>query len=284
MCSISKFIGDFNHVNRLISWLSNFYSGNRSIRFASIIARSGNGKTFLVELLALDFNVELFHIIPERVICEDDIFNYIKSLNLAPLDGRLKLILIDDIDEFYGLRKKFQKALIDFKDTAIYPIIYTSKKKLEFMDRKNAITVYLKKPTSGELYNLLKEKNTKGYSDDRLKEIAEKSPSVRSAIHSLYSSDVEDIATPFKTDEEIIYDIKYRQLDRPLNRRLNTLLFNSIKGFDADAYVVMKRIADFDFRLCCYHKNIDHFEVNNTLEPMEKVLEYQGYRKRKVGE
>ena len=301
---VDKFIGSFNQIDALMYWLNIRYGAKsqpkhwfdafnpNDFKFVLILSDSGNGKSYLVELLSKDFNVELFTITSSNLINENDMNNFIKSINMQTLDGRKKIIFIDDLDEF---SIKYKKKLIEIKELSVYPIIYTSTlyinlgnintekqnkntNKQSFTYLNDGFIVKLHKPLASELEKFLKEKSLTDISDDIIKKISLESKSVRSAINSLINYSVNELVEPHKTFRDLVNDTKHRKLSKPLNTKLLNVLVNSIKDYSDDSKKLLFRLAEFDYLMNrnwsqVGRRDIHQFIVNNMKENVEN-LEY----------
>ena len=253
-----------------------------------MVANSGNGKTYLVSRLAEKFNTQLFRITPDDIKDKNDINNIIKSLNLYnPLEGgRNKIILIDDIDEFYY---SFRNTLLkDIPRLSLNPVIFTSKT-YKFPDefKSHALKVGKRKswyidinPHYYHIYQLLKTYDT-DLIDKELYHIAKHSPSVRSAILSL-NGPINDI---IETDEALwtmINTIKRKELKKHLTRMNRKVIFNSLNGCDfcslPEFSSVVDRFLDLNERIVSKHETYDGVAegvncwfINHMKEPIEGV-------------
>lgn len=305
---LKDFVGNYNEVNGLKNWLDKFYNnGDKEHNYVIVVGTSGNGKSLVPELLAKEFNVELFSVRPASITSKDDLNNIIKSINISPLDfdekPREKLILIDDFDEFHY---KYKKGLLSIPEFSKYPVIYTSKV-YTFPDdfkhgtyeatRRGKKSWYfqLKKPVSSLLCNYLRTVN-KDVSFENVKKIAEHSKSVRSAVLAFKNDSINTLLSEEYTPWEVIKSIPKRNLKVPLTRKNIYWIFHSIRGVKNggtihDLYAVMDKFCDFEFRIIFYHETydakmtkegIDPMFVNFMEEPLEKIKwDLQLFKKKK---
>lgn len=304
---VEEFVGAFHQIDALMYWLNIRYGAQANpnhwfdefnpqhFKFALITADSGNGKTYLGELLSKDFNVELFNINPANLINDDDMNNFFKSINMQTLDNRKKLIFIDDLDEFPS---KYRKKLIDLKEISRFPIIYTStlymkdigmidtkkqsrnKKRKSFIYLKDGFIVKIHKPLSSELQKFLEKKSLDKVPENVVEKIANDSKSVRSALHSLINYSVNELVEPHKTFRDLVNDVKHQRLGKPLDNTLLKILVGSINDYSNDAKKVMFRCADFDYWINrkwneVGRKTIHPFIVNHLNEPLETSITYR---------
>jgi len=271
---LEDFVGNFNKKEELVNWLNEFFHDKveSTKRYAIIFGISGNGKTLLPRLLADAFETELFVINPLDIKNNNDIYNVIKSLNLQSFTHLKKIILIDDINEFADM---YRKKLLGI--TSVYPIIYTCDT-IAFLDPdfKNAgLRIKLKKPITSKLVEHLKKKANSmdiKISDEKVEMIARQSTSVRSAENSLYTALVSGLSKPYKTHEDILKTISKRCFNRHLTRDNIHWIFNSIRGYDEKTLSVMKRFAEFDYRIKVQFEQVDPYFINNMVEPIEDIV------------
>jgi len=245
---------------------------------------SGCGKTYLVKLLAKEYKMDLLHITPLDINSNEDMNNFIKSVNITALFGnKVKLILVDDIKEYISVyRKELYKIGMEGKSN--HPIIYTSRNlsKIPYDFMSSGLNDFRKgikilRPTENDMYEYLKTFDS-DLPDDNIRKIAKESKSVRSAVLSLQNSSVNDMINPVQTNYEILNSIKKRDLQEDLDISMIYYTFNSIRGYDRNSLKVMFRFADFDWRINKYKRTllysqdpIDKFFVNNMIEPIEEV-------------
>ena len=273
----------------LISWLDGFFhsKNNKTKPFAVIIGRTGNGKTSLVQALAEGYNVDLYRITVEDILSSKDFNTCVKSLNLEKLDGKnAKIILFDD---FYELPFKSKIVSLCQEKICKYPIILTMDKYPEEEELRRGLLVTLKKPLTSDLVELLKEKQKKlevNYSEKELFQIAVKSPSVRSAINSLFTGVAieRDNYKPSLLDKRNL--IVQRDLKEHLNRHqdkpyLLSSLTKNINCFTDSGFKILRRFAIFDYTILGKFLPVDKFLVNNMLEPIEELEWFESKEKKK---
>lgn len=248
--------------------------------------------------MAKEFDAQVFRITPADIENGTQINDIVKSLNLYnPLEGsRRKIILIDDIDEFYyAYRNRLIKELPRLSRN---PIIFTSKS-YDFPQEFKNYTLKVGKykswyieiePISSQIYSLLKKRNTK-YTDDELREIANNSPSVRSAILSL-NGPINDMIVSESSIFSTIRSISQRKLNEPIIRKNKKFIFNSLHGCFScsisDFSSVVDRFLTFNERIVSKHETYDGVAegincwfVNNMKEPVEKIKWYYEFKKKK---
>lgn len=273
------FSANLNIISFLTNWLQSYYSLDKPARtYVILFGDSGNGKTYIVEELAKELHVELYKITTDDLQSTNDLSNIMKSVNTQTLSGtHHKLILVDDIDKF---SVRYQTKLIEIASISRYPVIYTSTTftlPLEFIEgslKDNTNRLRLRKPLTSELFAYLKTLSS--LPDEKLKEIAQQSKSIRSAVLSLQNESVNDETKKELTKGEFLKSIKERKLAEPLTRKNIHSIFKSIRGYDNNAFQVMSRFAEFEYRIYAKYEEIDPIFVNEMIEPIEKIsFEYQ---------
>ena len=289
--SLSNFVGNYNEVKILFNWLDDFYKNIHNSKHAIIVGSSGNGKTFLSELLAKEFDVELFRIHPYNVEDGNQLNNILKSINLDTLDNRKKLILVDDIDDFYYA---YKKELYSIPKLSKYPVIFTSKDfgAVPSELRKGCLNgprskwyFHLQKPLTSLLHKFLLTQDIGNLSEKQVYKIAEQSKSVRSAVLTLKNKSVNTILDDKETIWDTINSIQRRELKKTLKDDNFRAIYKSIRGVKPggtmkDLVAVMKRFAIFNYRIKVKYEEIDPMFVNNMEEPIEKVFMHYQFKKK----
>jgi len=258
------YIGNIKTKTKLIQWLKEYYSSktNKTPTYAVLHGPPGNGKTFLVEYLAQTMQLNIHKVTPE-----DNYQHFLQTINVCKLDdlNTKKIILIDDVLSFNN------KNIYNI-EISIYPIIYTSLK-YPPEELRHGLTLPITKPTSTSLFELLKEKQKTmhiSHPDHVLLAIAEQSPSVRSAINSLYTGIVQKTTYPLTN----IPDIRRALTNRSLQQDIDIPLLHSLIK-NANFYTnlkVLETFASYDVQLKVkYKKSIDNFLVNNMPAPIESL-------------
>jgi len=176
----------------------------------------------------------------------------------------------------------------DLPKLSVNPIIFTSKVFKFPQEFKNySLKVGKKKswyvninPFEHHIYRLLKTLPS-DFSDEELKDISHKSPSVRSAILSL-NGPINDIIETDETRWGNIRRIKDRNLNEHITRMNKKYIFNSIKGCNNcsinELSSVIDKFLEFNERIVSKHETYDGVSegincwfINNMKEPVEKV-------------
>ena len=333
MNTVRNFIGNSNAKGAIINWLNYHFHSTATVKckkcgspvmfkgdtehvfcpkcnsrvdvdikdYVFLYGNSGNGKSYLPELLANSFEVELFRITPLDIQSTNNLNEIIKSINMGTLSGKKhKIILIDDVDEYSS---RYKMGLYEIGALSRHPVIYTSKRDLyplyqtkyknakkyhtilEFI--KNGLIVRVYKPTTSEMFGHLK--TISDLPDDVLKTIARESKSFRSAVLSTYTANVNDLVTPVQSKRELLKSVKERRfkqtlrLDNWSNVDEITLMdiFKCIKGYDDNAVALSEKLADFDYRMRVLFEEIDPYFVNDMIEPIETIDIDWAWKKRK---
>jgi len=251
-----------NAKTKLVKWI-NEYIDNKHNKFLVLYGQSGNGKTFLIKLLAKEAGMEVFLIEPENITSMEDLNNILKGINSA-FDERL--ILIDDFDLF---KKTYRKKLEEIPEISRYPVVFTSSTWVynsTFL--KDAVVIKLKKPLTSELRQFLVKL---GADYDLAEKIASESKSIRSAVLSLQNKTVNELTRDLQTRRDVLEDLKSRKLEEKVNRKSVEWIFESIRGYDRSALQLMLELAEYDYKIKANFQEIDEFVVNNMSAPIEKV-------------
>jgi len=253
-------------VKQIESWFNTKHSQSIVIK-----GQPGNGKTCLVEILAKKYGYYLQRIDPYDFTDKNEFNNILKTLNLIPIDCKetKKLILIENINEFH---KNYRTRLFKIHEICKYPIIYTGHNiSIPIEYRKKLEVFKLDKPTPTKIKLLLEKKLEKlniEMDDEIIDKISKQSPSVRSAINSLYNSSPNDITNPMPTYFEQLNNIKYKVLKEDVDRNLIHFLFGN-----AENYGTSKLLADYDIELGRRFKDkidkyfFNHMDFNFVKEP-----------------
>jgi len=276
MVTLQTFVG-LNAKLKLNKWLNEFFhkKTRETKEYCILFGSSGNGKTLLPKLLAEDYDTELFYVCPLDVKSSNDVNNIIKTVNTKSLTHRAKIIHIDDIDEFHY---NFKKKLLE--TTSVYPIIYTCNLIKGFTPdfKKYGLIVFMNRPVTSEILGYLK--TVSDLPIEILDKIARGSKSVRSAVLSTYTGEINELRHPTISMKELVWHVKRRNLEEFLDRGKISYIFKSIQGYDENVLKVMERFADFDYRCCVKFEEIDEYFVNNMIEPLEKVeMKYREKKK-----
>jgi DNA polymerase III delta prime subunit len=264
----------------LIKWLTNYFHGSSAETHAIIFGPSGVGKTFLAQALANDFQVPLIDVSCFEITDKKSINDFKKILNVQCIgyDYKEKLILVDDLLSFtkYCQGQLTEKIIKLSKN----PIIFTINGKHELRKlpnsfKKAGIIVELKKPTHTELISLLKQE-AKRYSidisDDLILDIAKKSMSVRAAINSLFTSDINELVLPDYSVFEKLNQIKNKKLKVNINKFL--LKTFAISTYDYKTIHFLKAMNEKTNIM--FNEEIDKFMFNHY--PFLKLPDYNDLR------
>ena len=257
---------------KIVKWINDYIDGKHN-KFLVLYGQSGNGKTFLIKLLAKEAGMEVFTIEPENVNTQEDLNTVIKSINSSFGE---RLILVDDFD---FLKPKFRKKLQEIPKISKYPVVFTSSSWIyDSSFLKDAVVVKLKKPLTSELRQFLIKL---GADYDTADKIASESKSIRSAILSLQNNTVNELTKDLQTRYKTLEDLKSRKLEENINRSNIKWLFNSIRGYNDSALKLMLELAEYDYKIMANFQEIDSFIVNNMSAPVEDVELKQVFKNNK---
>jgi len=266
------YIGNEEQLNKLIVWL-NTYLYHRPKEFYILHGDHGNGKTLMVEHLAKKFKVDLCKVTCEDVKGKDNLNSCIKQINLCNLNGfgNKKIILLDDIEEFNN------NTISKILDISIYPVICTTLKYPTDTYSMKYKRLEIKRPRTSQILRILKihQKETgigKNLKEEQLEYIAKESPSVRSAINSLYTGIVTKHIKPHNNIPKIKKQLVQRELTQNIDRTLLRVLTKNMHCYNENTYKVFNRFCIYDFDLMVrFKESIDSFKVNNMIEPIEHI-------------
>lgn len=263
------YIGNINTKNKVIQWLNEYYHSNNTKLPCIILHGShGNGKTYLVELLAKQFKVDIYKITADDVATQQNIKDCIQRLNLRKLDGSTeKIILLDSIEEF-----KSTSCINKIVQCAHHPVICTTSKYYQptnFAFKFKNIPVY--KPYPNKLYDLLEQQNT-NLTNEQLHHIAQHSPSIRSALNSLHTGEPNTLIDPNNNILGLMRQLPKRAIKQDMNLTDILIISKKINCFTEEGQQIYSRFCIFNADIKIKFKGaIDSFVINNMLEPIEKV-------------
>jgi Holliday junction resolvasome RuvABC ATP-dependent DNA helicase subunit len=222
----------------------------------------GNGKTFLIELFAKEYDCYLQVIDAYDVTDMNEFNNILKTLNLLPIECNQtkKIILVENINEFH---KNYRTRLFEIQDICKYPIVYTGTRVDIPGKYRNKIEVFrINKPVPTEIKNFLNQKVKElkvEIEDEVIEQIARQSPSIRSATNSLYNSSPNDITNPIPTLFEQVNNIKYKVLKDDVDATLLHYIFGNVNNHET-----MAKLCDYDMELNRqFTDSIDKYLFNN---------------------
>jgi len=262
--------------------------------FAIICGNSGNGKTYLCKQLASAFDYQLREITADDINSKEDLNIILKTTNNKEITGKKKIIVIDDVP---AIRRKlgrmqasrYIKKIFDVAQISHYPVIFTtdtykkSHRGKLFPDyiTKNAKKIWINKPPNRLMIKFLK-KIKDDVDEDKLKEIAQKSPSVRSAIKSVQTNSINDVAEEKLSNRQLLKMMSARMMTASVTMDNIHMIGNSItlgrKTNIDDLVDVMERFADFDYRVKGKYQGIDPWIINHVPEKIENVWFANNYR------
>lgn len=255
--------------------------------FAIICGNSGNGKTYLCKQLAKDFGYQLREITADDIESKEDLDVILKTINMRDMSGKKKLIVIDDVPAIrraLGRMKitRNMNKIFEIGKISNYPVIFTTdtyKKphggKL-FPDyiTEGSKKIWISKP---EKYLMIKflQKVDSEMEKSIIEEIAEKSPSVRSAVKAVRTGNINELTEENISNRQLLIMLSRRKMPESITRDNIHMLFNSIsigrKANKRDLLDVTARFADFDYCVKGKHQSIDSWIVNHLPENIENI-------------
>jgi len=235
------------------------YLGNRADKsYVLMTGSTGNGKTFSVEQLAKEHNLDFLRYTSDDFSDIDSFNNIEKSLNLQSLQSdRKKLIVFDDIQY---VRNK--KRLCKLHMTSIYPIIYITDtlQKLDDDFVAGALRCKIKKPFNFELIRILEQEAKKHNLECKnIFDIATQCLSIRTAIQSLYLDCPIVKQPPGDNYYRMIKLMSQRVLNDDVSWSVLKGAFRNIKPTTIESFKLMYELSYFDYVVHYFHfknKNI----------------------------
>ena len=268
-------------VSRLVKWLEEYYHSktNNTPKLAILHGAPGNGKTELVYYLAKKFKVDVYKITSEDISTRENLNSILQCINICSFNTSHlhKILLIDDIQDFS------YNTYIKIIDISMHPIIATSDKYISNNIPCKYFQLEIKKPRTSQIVRILKQSplSTK-YTDAQLEYFAKESPSVRSAINSLYTGQIQILTKPQPSILNIRNQLSQRTLQCDLDLPLIKALTKTQHCYTDDTYKVFNRFALFDGDLKIKHyKTIDKDMVNLVPEPIEKIQWFKNQKPKK---
>ncbi len=188
---LDEIIGNDSIKEKIRVWILKWLNGEKQ-RAILLYGRPGVGKTSIAYALASEFNLQLVELSSSQLRDKNTIEKKISSSTSHSLFGKLKLILIDDIDAMSYKDRGGISTLAKVLSNPSVPIILTAN---DIWDKKlspirNEVAYYeMKAVNSSSIFSLLKEISSKeniSVSETELIEIAKNSDGdVRAALNDL---------------------------------------------------------------------------------------------------
>ena len=222
--SIKDIVGNTASVKGLKDWIESWITGTPSVKAVLLIGPPGVGKTASIGALSRDYNLELveFNSSDKRNkgAIEDHVW---KAATQQTLDGRLRIILLDEVDGLSGTSDRGGvNAILKIIDETGHPIVMTANDphspRLSSLIKKCKIFTFSSIEPKHMMDVLRKIVAIQGaeLSEDKMEEIVEQSGGdLRAAI-----SDLETVLVGEHLPEEILASRDIRRDVEEVFRRL----------------------------------------------------------------
>jgi len=222
--SIKDIVGNTASVKGLKDWIESWITGTPSVKAVLLIGPPGVGKTASIGALSRDYNLELveFNSSDKRNkgAIEDHVW---KAATQQTLDGRLRIILLDEVDGLSGTSDRGGvNAILKIIDETGHPIVMTANDphspRLGSLIKKCKIFTFSSIEPKHMMDVLRKIVAIQGaeLSEDKMEEIVEQSGGdLRAAI-----SDLETVLVGEHLPEEILSSRDIRRDVEEVFRRL----------------------------------------------------------------
>jgi len=229
----------------LDNWIKAFFNGS-SDKYVLLSGSVGNGKTYTVEQLAKEHQLDFLRYTPDDFNNSENINNIEKSLNLQSINStKKKLVVFDDIQYIRNKRQLYK-----LYKTSIYPVIYItgSLQKLDKDFIAEALRCQIRKPFTFQLRKILEQEAKKRNLDCKnIFDIAQQCKSIRTAIQSLYL----DCPIEKHRYEDNYYNNINLMSQRVLNDNVSWFVLNgafkNIKPVTNESLVLMHELSYFDY-------------------------------------
>jgi replication factor C large subunit len=222
--SLKEIVGNNASVKGLRVWIESWIRGTPTVKAVLLIGPPGVGKTASIGALSRDYNLELveFNSSDKRNkgVIEDHVW---KAATQQTLDGRLRIILLDEVDGLSGTSDRGGvNAILKIIDETGHPIVMTANDphspRLRSLVKKCKVFTFASIESKHMLDVLRKIVTTQRaeLSDDKMEEIVGQSGGdLRAAI-----SDLETVLVGEHLPEEILSSRDIRRDVEEVFRRL----------------------------------------------------------------
>lgn len=192
---ISEFVGNEAAKKATVEYYTRFKSGKSKNKAILYQGPPGTGKTTLAILLAKSQKIP-YEVVNASNLRKESAMRVGGNLMMASLMGKTRLTILDECDR---LDKRTQATLAKYVKNSKQPIVITANypdkisKTLKYL----CISVNFNKPTKDEIYNRLKKISE--LDDSILREISEKSDTIRTALNSLQTITISGNTTDYDT-------------------------------------------------------------------------------------
>ncbi|MHA2377998.1 MAG: replication factor C large subunit [Candidatus Thorarchaeota archaeon] len=222
--TLDKVVGNAESIRGLRQWIESWIRGVPSVKAVLLIGPPGVGKTASIGALSRDYDLELveFNSSDKRNkgVIEDHVW---KAATQQTLDGRLRIILLDEVDGLSGTSDRGGvNAILKIIDEAGHPMVMTANDphspRLRDLVKKCKVFTFASiepKHMLGVLREIAQTQGA-GLSEDKMEEIVGQSGGdLRAAI-----SDLETVVVGDHPPEEILSSRDIRRDVEEVFRRL----------------------------------------------------------------
>ncbi|MFW9845116.1 MAG: replication factor C large subunit [Candidatus Thorarchaeota archaeon] len=226
--SFVDLVGNIATIRALKAWIQSWIDGTPSSNAALLIGPPGVGKTASVGALSNDYNLELVEFNSSDKRNKGSIENQVwKAATQQTLDGRLRLLLLDEVDGLSGTSDRGGVgAILKIIESTVHPIVMTANdpNSPRLNDLVKKCQVFSFAPLDLEdMVAVIKDiavRHNAQFSDETLESIADKAGGdLRAAI-----SDLETLSAGGSFTEE---DLPYRDLQRDVKEGLSRLFMTT---------------------------------------------------------
>ena len=258
-------------VSKVSTWLEEVYHSktNKTPKLVILHGVSGNGKTALVYHLAELFKVDVYKITSEDISTKENLNNVLQCLNICSFDTSHlhKIVLLDDIQDIS------YNTYIKIIDISMHPIIATSDSYISNSIPCKYLQFQIKKPRTSQIVKILKQHSlSTNYTNSQLEHFAKEAKSVRSAINTIYTGQIQTLTQPKPSILDIRIQLQQRNIQKDLDIPLVKGLSKNQNCYTEDGYKIFNRFMEFDNNLKVkFQQTIDKDIVNLVPEPIEKI-------------
>ncbi|UCH03886.1 MAG: replication factor C large subunit [Candidatus Thorarchaeota archaeon] len=221
---LKEIVGNIVSVKGLRNWIESWVRGTPSVKAVLLIGPPGVGKTASIGALSRDYDLELVEFNSSDKRNKGVIENHVwKAATQQTLDGRLRIILLDEVDGLSGTSDRGGvNAILKIIDETGHPIVMTANDphspRLRSLVKKCKVFTFTHIESKHMLDVLRKIVATQGLelSDEKMEEIIGQSGGdLRAAI-----SDLETVLVGEHSPEEILSSRDIRRDVEEVLRRL----------------------------------------------------------------
>ncbi len=269
--SLTQLAGNVDAVRELKEWIQTWISGSPSKRAALLIGPPGVGKTASVGALSHDYDLELVEFNSSDKRNKGSIENQVwKAATQQTLDGRLRLLLLDEVDGLSGTSDRGGVgAILKIIEDTVHPIIMTANdpNSPRLKDLLKICKVFRFDPIEpSDMVAVIREialSHGSLFSDDVLEGIVDKAGGdLRAAI-----SDLETLSVSGRTSDE---GLPFRDVRREVGEAFGRLFMTT------DPEIAKRVISELDMdhnQLLLWLEENAHLHLT-TPEELDRGFEY----------